>query len=99
MAVNACAEISGSFASWGDCFIQAVFWGSPLVASVAIIGTIVFFSWKLNIPYSVSFFMAAGAVFMMALLFPSQEMNALVALMAILITSYIVKGIVKPAQR
>ena len=95
MAVNTCAQITGSFSSWGTCFLDAVFWGSPLVASIAIIGTIVFFSWKLKIPYSVSFFMAAGAVFMMALLFPSLEMNALVALMAILIIGFVVKGITK----
>jgi len=98
VAVNTCAQITGSFSSWGTCFLDAVFWGSPIIASVAIIGAIIFFAWKLNLPYSVSFFMAAGTVLMMALMFPGAEMNALVAIMAILITAYIVIGLKKSGR-
>ena len=42
---------------------------------------------------------SVGFTFMMALVFPSGEMNALVALVSILLVGYLVKGIIKPAQR
>ncbi len=99
MAVNACAQITGSFSSWGDCFLQSVFFGSPIVATIAIIGMVAFFAWKSNLPYEVSFMFAVGFTFMMALVFPSAEMDALVALISILLVGFLMKGIIKPAQR
>ncbi len=99
MAVNACANITGNFSSWGNCFLEAVFFGSPIVATITIIGIVAFFAWKSNLPYEVSFMFAVGFTFMMALVFPGDEMYALVALVSILLVGYLVKGIVKPAQR
>ncbi len=99
MAANACANITGSFSSWGNCFLEAVFFGSPIVATIAIIGMVAFFAWKSNLPYEVSFMFAVGFTFAMALIFPGAEMNALVALVSILLVGYLVKGVIKPAQR
>ena len=96
---NACALITGSFSSWGNCFIEAVFFGSEVVATIAIIGMVAFFAWKSNLPYEVSFMFSVGFTFMMALVFRSPEMDALVALMSILLVGYLVKGLIKPAQR
>ena len=95
---NACALISGNFSSWGNCFIEAVFFGSEVVATIAIIGIVAFFAWKANLPYEVSFMFAVGFTFMMALVFPSPELNALVALVSILLIGFLVKGVIKPAS-
>ena len=97
--VNACDLITGSFSSWGDCFIEAVFFGSEIVATIAIIGMVAFFAWKSSLPYEVSFMFAVGFTFAMALIFPTQEMNALVAIVSILLVGYLVKGIIIPSQR
>lgn len=96
---NACALITGNISTWGSCFIDAAFFGSEVVATIAIIGMVAFLAWKSNLPYEVSFMFAVGFTFMMALVFPSMEMNAMVALVSILLVTYLVKGIIKPAQR
>ena len=96
---NACANITGSFSSWGDCFLEAVFFGSPIFATIAIIGMVAFLAWKSNLPYEVSFMFAVGFTFMMALVFPGAEMNSMVAVVSILLVGFLVKGIIKPGQR
>ena len=99
MVANACAQITGSFSSWGNCFLEAVFFGSPIVATIVIIGIVAFFAWKSSLPYEVSFMFAVGFTIMMALVFPGEEMNSMVALVSLLLVGYLVKGIMKPAQR
>ncbi len=91
-----CSAISANFSTWGPCFLETIFFGSPIFATIAIIGIVAFIAWKVNLPYEISFMFAVGFTFMMAVTFPNTaELNALVALVSILLVAYLVKGIIK----
>jgi len=93
--MSVCGAVTANMATWGPCFIEAAFFGSPLFTTIMLLLVFTFIAFKARFPHELSFTMATGLVAIMWFMFPTAEMTALIAISVLATSVYLVRGIIK----
>ena len=97
MVAGACALVDQNISTWGSCLTNTIFLGDPTIATIGILGIMIFIAYKLNIPHETSLMLGIGTIFMMAIIYGSS-MNSLVALTVLVVSIILLRAVMKPAK-